>query len=312
VTNCAQKKKKYPTTPFPDSLVMDEDAVDSPLGLKPHCTVSPAESTASKSSRKKPSPKQKNIPKSALKTRKGLVKDRVSDIQQRIEGSSSVTGVGGRLKKNHSYRLKNQRRMTSGDSVLAPKKATLQNPIFAARSVPLGISKSYSRDEDDATRHSHGSVKDHVEIAKSFSGSYASKYIGNSDSPNNCSSPCSDSGSSCVSESTECDPFNTLLGKNTDADEESSGGSPTPSENRVFFNNYNRGKENANNVSNLPFKPVALVKPNEINQHDRRVGFASPKHHHAAPLSRNPMQARSWRQLAAAAKEKESSSRRHD
>jgi hypothetical protein len=287
VTNCAQKKKN------PDALITGEDVVDSPT--EPKRAVSPAESTTSKSSRKK-SPKAKSAPKSAIKY-KGLVKDRISDIQQRIEGSnSSVTGVGGRLKKNHSYRLKNHRRITSGEGALAPKQATLKNPIFAARSVPLGISKSYSREE--------------TEDEKSFStnektAGYASKYIvGAASSPENCASPCSIDGS-CASESTEYDPFNTLLGKNTDADEgESSDGNSSPSTgNKAFFNDCDKGKENAN-ANHLPFKRSALVKPTEINQHDRQVGFASPKHHHAAPLARNPVEARSWRQLAAAAKEK--------
>ena len=298
VTNCAQKKK-YPTTPFPDSSETNEYNVES-------CALSPAASIASKSSHKKPSPKQKNLPKSALKTRKGLVKDRISDIQQRIEGSSlvSVTGVGGRLKKNHSYKLKSQRRMTSGDSVLAPKKATLQNPIFAVRSVPIGISKSYSRDEEeDKFRYSNGTLQN-GEDKTAFYGedpSYASKYIpGKNGVSSNCSSPCSDSGSSYISESTECDPFNTLLGKNIDSDEESTSDSLSPPKNNGFFNNHISGKENTNN--SLPFKQVALVKPTEINQHDKRIGFTAPKQ---APLSRNPMQARSWRQLAAAAKEKD-------
>ncbi|KAL7504292.1 hypothetical protein ACHAXN_001970 [Cyclotella atomus] len=314
VTNCAQKKK-YPVTPFPDALINAESDVDSPVYTEPQRAVSTTESTTLKSSRKK-SPRAKPVPKSAIKY-KGLVKDRISDIQQRIEGSnSSVTGVGGRLKKNHSYRLKNHRRITSGEGVLAPKQATLRNPIFAARSVPLGISKSYSRDdaEDDAFKYSNDSTKK-VVIAKSLSSEknaagYASKYIAESvSSPNNCTSPCSIDGS-CVSESTEYDPFNTLLGKNTDADEDSSSddNSSPSTGSKVFFSD-NKGKENTN-ANHLPFKRNALVKPTEINQHDRHVGFASPKHHHAAPLSRNPMEARSWRQLAAAAKEKKAASGR--
>ena len=286
VTNCTQKKKKYPTTPFPE--------IDSPLCVEPQCANSPTGSTASKSSRKKSSPKYKNVPKSALKTRKGLVKDRISDIQQRMEGSSSVTGFGGRLKKNHSYKLKNDRRMTGGDSVLAPRKATLQNPIFAARSVPLGISKSYSREEDDTDDDS--TIKSQSTIG------YASKYMA-ANGTHNSSSPCSESGSSCVSESTECDPFNTLLCKNTDTEGESSDDSPSQSGKHIFFKE-SKGKENTpTNGNSLPFKANALVKPTEINQHDRRVGFVSPTHQSSATLSRNPVQARSWRQLAAAAKE---------
>eukprot|EP00956_Cyclotella_meneghiniana_P005054 scaffold6272_cov58-Cyclotella_meneghiniana.AAC.2 len=297
VTNCTQKKKKYPTTPFPENVVTNDDVTDSPLCVEPQCANSPTGSTASKSSRKKSSPKYKNVPKSALKTRKGLVKDRISDIQQRIEGSSSsVTGVGGRLKKNHSYKLKNDRRMTGGDSVLAPRKATLQNPIFAARSVPLGISKSYSREEDE--------VDDDSTIKSQMTG-YASKYMAANGS-HNISSPCSASGSSCVSESTECDPFNTLLGKNTDTEGESSDDSPSQTGKHIFFQE-SKGKENTpTNGNSLPFKANALVKPTEINQHDRRVGFASSTYQSSAPLSRNPVQARSWRQLAAAAKESSS------
>ena len=308
VTNCAQKKKKYPTTPFPDDTLTGEyDPADSIPCMKPQCNISPTASTTSTSSnKKKPSPKQKQVPKSALKTRKGLVKDRISDIQQRIEGSSSVTGHGGRLKKNHSYRLKNQRRMTGGDSVLAPRKATLQNPIFAARSVPIGISKSYSRDdEDDASKFSNASTINDAGSVKSNSvkvgaSGYASKYIGNSaSSPTSCSSPSSESGTSYVSESTECDPFSTLLAKNTDEDDLSSS-EKSPASPKVFFR---EGKENTNNVNKLPFKAKALVKPTEINQHDKRFGFESSKHR-AAPLSRNPSQALSWRQLAAAANNK--------
>ncbi|KAL3804194.1 hypothetical protein HJC23_013713 [Cyclotella cryptica] len=317
VTNCGEKKKKYPTTPFPEDVVTG-NGVNLSLSSEPQCTASPAGSTISKSSRKKPSPKQKPIPKSALKTRQGLVKDRITDIQQRMEVTSAVTGVNGRLKKNHSYKLKNPRRMTNGDRALAPRKAVLQNPIFVVRSVPIAIAKSYSKDETEnapmflpgsrsfesggTTKNFHGTMSD-----KESATAYASKYTSvNEKSPNSSSSPCSESGSSYVSESTECDPFNSLLGKLSVDDDELSDDSHT--ENKVFFDDSGKGKENTNNVDCLPFKSEALVKPTEINQHDKRVGFTSPRLQHS-PLSRSPMQARTWRTLAAAAAEKKSSSR---
>ncbi|KAL7520642.1 hypothetical protein ACHAWX_005357 [Stephanocyclus meneghinianus] len=317
VTNCGEKKKKYPTTPFPANFAEDK-GVNSPLSSEPQCAASPAGSSISKSSRKNPSPKQKPIPKSALKTRKGLVKDRITDIQQRMEVKSAVTGVNGRLKKNHSYKLKNPRRMTNGDRALAPRKAVLQNPIFAVRSVPIAIAKSYSKDEtENAPTYLNGaSSSEYGGTIKSFDDAtkdeervpaYASKYTSfDKKSPNNSSSPCSESGSSYVSESTECDPFNTLLGKLSINDDELSDDSHT--DNRVFFDEGGKGKENTNNVDHLPFKSSALVKPTEINQHDKRVGFTSPRLQHS-PLSSSPMQARTWRTLAAAAAEKKSSSR---
>jgi hypothetical protein len=321
VTNCAQKKT-YPATPFPENVATADD-VDSPLPSVTQCAVSPADSTTSKSSRKKLSPKQKSIPKSALKTRKGLVKDRISDIQQRLEGSSAVTGINGRLKKNHSYKLKNPRRMTNGESVLAPRKAVLQNPIFSTstsyRSVPIGIVKSYSRDDGENTQV-YVAKADSFEsggITRSFSGAkndkeksaaYASKDIpANKKSPNNSSSPCSQGGASYVSESTECDPFNTLLGK-LSVDDDSSDDSTTG--NKVTYSSKGKENKNTNNVDVLPFKSRAFVKPTEINQHDNCIGDASSKQ----PLSRTPMQARTWRTLAAAAAEKKMSSQvlRHD
>eukprot|EP00985_Skeletonema_marinoi_P033076 scaffold40383_cov431-Skeletonema_marinoi.AAC.1 len=66
-------------------------------------------------------------------------------FQQRVE-PSAVTGVNGRLKRNHSYRLKNERRETNGGGALAPRKAVLQSSAFI-RTVPIGISTSYSRDD---------------------------------------------------------------------------------------------------------------------------------------------------------------------
>jgi hypothetical protein len=305
VTNCTEKKR-YPTTPFPNDLSVGEN-VDSPLYPETHSTVSPACSTTSRSSHKKSSPKQKCIPKSALKTKKGLVKDRIIDIQQRMEGSSAVTGVNGRLKKNHSYKLKNPRRMTNGEKVLAPRKAVLQNPIFVVRSVPIGIAKSYSKDEVDSTTSSRtwAGTSTSNGRSKSFGGeanddksasAYASKYTLDSKVVSNSSSPSNESISTSVSESSDCDPFNTLLGKlSIDEDDESHSGSD--------LDELSKGKENANHSDLLPFKSGAFVKPTDINQHDKRIEYTSTNQ----PLS--PVQPRTWRSLAAAAAQKKASSR---
>jgi hypothetical protein len=184
--------------------------------------------------------------------------------------------------------------------------------------VPIAIANSYSKDDSESvpmyvpgadsyeyggtTMSSNVTTTDEDRVT-----TYASKYTSaNVKSPASSSSPCSESGSSYVSESTEYDPFNTLLGKLSMNDDELSDDSRT--EEKVFFDVASKGKENTNNVDRLPFKSEALVKPTEINQHDKRVGFTSPRLQHS-PLSRSPMQARTWRTLAAAAAGKKSSSR---
>ncbi|EED86104.1 predicted protein [Thalassiosira pseudonana CCMP1335] len=324
VTNCAPKKT-YPATPFPENMAATEN-VDTPVAIAIVANqevISPANSSSgsigSSVSKKKQSLKHKNVPKSALKTRKGLVKDRISDIQQRLEVSSAVTDVNGRLKKNHSYKLKNVRRMTNGDKVLAPRKAVLQNPIFI-RSVPIGIAKSYSKDESEL----NGAVS--IENSRlSFSGdekedesnSYASKYNSNCEKiTHNGSSPSSDA-SSYVSESTECDPFNSLLGKMSIEEVDSD---DVVSPEKSIAINATKDKENAdaNNIALssdrlLTFKSESsLVKPTEINQHDRRPALVSKSSRdlHLSSLQRTPMQARKWRTMAAAAAEKKTGSAR--
>jgi hypothetical protein len=202
-----------------------------------------------------------------------------------------VTGVNGRLKKNHSYRLKNQRRETRGGGVLAPRKAVLQSSAFI-RTVPIGISTSYSRDEatavspdkaDDAgvkrpntQNESYNDDDDSVDEPNS----YVKQYINTAKVDENAESfgRSSLDTSSCVSEATECDAFNSLLGQCVDDD--SSVESESSEETKV------RQKHNENvsvspNVLPSTFKTATLVKPNEIN-------------HNRTPLT--PMK---WRSMAA-------------
>jgi len=307
-------KGKYKKTPYPVAEMTSNDddrRMSSPLVVALNTTSSSSPAGASITSttsgidaegtpRKKSVSAEKKIPKSALKTRKGLVKDRVYDIQHRMMATTSisptngaVTDVNGRLKRNHSYRSKNTRRMTNGEGVLAPRKAVLQTTYI--RSVPIGIAKSYSRDSREETESQNDC----------YGTSYAAKYSMevsklNGNSPDSikmggCGSSFSDA-SSYVSETTECDPFNTLLGKMTSSEDEQLSAASVSAEDKE--NNTVASTSPADRI--LPFKSTTFVRPTEINQRNEE--------NHRAPLSPvlMPMKARSWRELAvkAAAAEK--------
>jgi len=356
--------KTYPKTPFPEAEITADDAVASPaivVALNTTSNFSPSSASIASfksankgggGSRKKPSPKYKSVPKSAVKTKKGYVKDRVSDIHQLIDVTSTVSNsnnngamTGGRLKRNHSYRLKSTRRMTNGNGVLAPKHAVLQSTYI--RSVPIGIAKTYSRDsignsfshEENSNSVYEEEENVHEEEEEENSVSYAFKYtaepanvVKQAEQPiNNAvkqavsfdkSSPESvkaggsfSDASSYVSETTDCDPFNSLLGKMTSEDEESSSddGSQVSSdqgEEREGAYGEEDGSDKENNAdtnnnpssssAHLPFKITTLVKPTELHQHHRN------NDDHRAPLSPVPMPAQTWRTMAAAAAEKKS------
>mmetsp|Transcript_7123 Transcript_7123/g.14339 ORF Transcript_7123/g.14339 Transcript_7123/m.14339 type:complete len:1553 (+) Transcript_7123:420-5078(+) len=353
-----QSKKTYPTTPFPENMPQKE-TIDSPklTVAFPNSVLSPTNSTSSKaSSGRKKSPRTKTIPKSALKTKRGLVKERVSDIQQRLEGLSAVTGVNGRLKRNHSYRLRSPRRLTNGEGKLAPRKPVLQNPMFI-RSVPIGIAKSYSHDESDNIPHyveqknsfdkatiaadvirekEEEQYDDHADLYSDEGDTnlhYSSKYLITSAnaigviSPTNLEreshSPVQSlldcDSSSFVSEATEYDAFNALLGKLNDCGSSSSEGSDNShAVEKTLFGSAQTDKENAeaNNVQPLssdeflPFKQDGLVRPTEINQHDKRPALTTmtTRDLQLSPLQRTPIQARKWRTMAAAAAQNKSGS----
>eukprot|EP00984_Skeletonema_dohrnii_P009659 scaffold3698_cov107-Skeletonema_dohrnii-CCMP3373.AAC.5 len=275
VTNAV--RKKYAATPFTQAD-----------GATP--SKSPSNSSISSKSRRKPSPMGKALPKSAAKTRTGLVKDRISMFQQRVE-TSAVTGVNGRLKKNHSYRLKNERRETNGGGALAPRKAVLQSSAFI-RTVPIGISTSYSRDDasvDESPDKADAFVEQSCTRNDSFRedddsvekpDSYVKQYMNTSKVNEKAASfgRSSLDSSSCVSEATECDAFNSLLGKfdNDDSSVESDSSEETLA--------THKQKENVSmspNVLPSTFKQGTLVKPNEINH------------------NRTPLTAQKWRSLAA-------------
>ena len=256
------------------------------------------------------SPKGKEPPKSALKTRKGLVKDRISMFSQRADVPSAVTGVNGRLKKNHSYRLKNGRRETNGGGALAPRKAVLQSPAFI-RTVPIGIAKSYSHEEESVEERSLAEDVSVVENKPAFttqnkqpftqdksfsdddeesvekSNSYTTHYMNASKADEQAESFGRNSldSSSVVSETTECDAFNSLLGKmSSDYDDES-----VESESSEETLVRDEQKENVSKNPNVAvaaqpssFKTGAtLVKPNEITH------------------NRTPLRAQKWRSMAA-------------
>jgi hypothetical protein len=290
-------KTKYKKTPYPASDVASDDddrRLSSPLVVALN-TTSSSSTSASKSISA-----EKTIPKSALKARKGLVKDRVYDIQHRMMATTpsfsptngAVTDVNGRLKRNHSYRSKKTRRMTNGDGVLAPRKAVLQTTYI--RSVPIGIAKSYSRDsreEKDSQNELGGAsyaAKYSMEVSKSIGNSHDDRInVGGG------SSRFSDA-SSHASETTDCDPFNTLLGKMSSSSEDEehscSGVSHEDKENNADASSSNNS-EPSPAARLLPFKSTTFVRPTEIHQ--------------LSPVLM-PMKARSWRELAvkAAAAEK--------
>ena len=259
VTNAV--RKKYAATPFTKAE-----------GSPPSTSKSPSTSSMSSKSGRKSSPKGKTLPKSAAKTRTGLVKDRISMFQQRADMPSAVTGVNGRLKRNHSYRLKNERRETNGGGALAPRKAVLQSSAFI-RTVPIGISTSYSRDDasfEQSANNADACVEQSCTQNDSFSeddestekpNPYVKQYMNTSKVNEKAESfgRSSLDSSGCVSEATEVDAFNSLLGKFDDDDS---------SVESVLVTD--KQKEN-----------VSLVRPNEINH------------------NRTPLTAQKWRSLAA-------------
>merc|ERR1712127_1148951 len=94
VTNAASKKK-YPSTPFPEAEIR-ASSEDASQATK--TSTSPSNSSVSSfksgSFRRKASPKnKKSVPKSALKTRKGFVRERVTELHQNIDTTSAVTDV---------------------------------------------------------------------------------------------------------------------------------------------------------------------------------------------------------------------------
>ena len=324
VSSNAAIKKTYPKTPFPEakykSIASSVESSSSPaliVAVNNVSSTSPSNmsiysSTSSKcvSIRSKRSPPQdkKTIPKSALKTRKGFVKERVTDIQQRIavvpaEGSALNSSMNGsfRLKRNHSYRLKKERRTTNGNGALAPQKAVLK-PTYI-RSVPIAIAKSYSRDSKEGEVTTTTPGNDDVKEVTNFAAKYTSAglTIGKPVDRSSLDSIKADvplSDASYVSEATDCDPFNSLLGKmsSDDDDSSSSEGEEGGEEQRG-----DSDKENMHSPSNstlLPFKVSTLVKPTEINLREENVPSPVPPH------------ARAWREMAVkAALEKGQSAR---
>jgi hypothetical protein len=283
-------KKNYPKTPFPVTILkVATSEVSSPDIVVALNSGSSSQSTSASSSKKRLPAQDKTVPKSALKTRKGFVKDRVCDIQQRISEPdalrsstiSAVTDVNGRLKRNHSYRLKKTRRTTNGNGARAPHKAVLQTTYI--RSVPIAIAKSYSRDSRDGKL----ALVEDVSFAAKYTSGLAVASSPNSDNAG--SSTISDAAS-YVSETTDCDPFNSLLGKMMSDEESSSSEDEEEEVHKEVF----QDKENSENVASpsahLPFKATTLVKPTEINLREKQ-----------APLSPVPMQPRAWREMAAKA-----------
>ena len=323
--------KTFPKTPFPTTEIeANAREVSSPalivavnnVAYSPsNVSISSSMSVRGVSGSRKRSPAQdKSVPKSALKTRRGFVKDRVSDIQHRISipdalGSSTngaVTDVNGRLKRNHSYRLKKTRRTTNGNGALAPHKAVLRTTYI--RSVPIAIAKSYSRDSRDEKSAFVKNVK--VEASINFAAKYTAELVAEKsfakikqvDSADRSSldSVKADGNSvsdvsSFVSETTYCDPFNSLLGKMAGEDEVSS--SSDEEEEGIVHTDIGQDNEKSDNAmspsAHLPFKSTTLVKPAEINLREDCV-----------PLSPVPQKARAWRVMAAKAElEKGQSSR---
>merc|ERR1712194_667235 len=143
----------------------------------------------SKLQRKGMSPKIKSVPKSASKTRSrrsrgGLVKNRISDIERlSIGGSSSSDDCSYRYKSRSQQR---QHQLTSMGSVRSSSSISTSHYI---RSVPIGVAKTYSRDSNEGigvngvvvgTRRRFGG--NNFGYAKSFESeneggaSYAQKY----------------------------------------------------------------------------------------------------------------------------------------
>jgi hypothetical protein len=283
VTN-AVRKKLHAATPFTkttDSSPSSSPSTSSIISFK-------------SGGRRNSSPKvSKTLPKSAAKTRTGLVKDRISMFQQRVDMPSAVTGVNGRLKRNHSYRLKNERRETNGGGALAPRKAVLKSSAFI-RTVPIGISTSYFRDEatfeESPDRAGDARVEQLYTQNESLNGeddsvdepnSYVKQYMTTSKVDEKAESfgrSSLDSSSCSVSEATELDAFNSLLGK---FDDDDSSVESESSEETQVRQKHNENVSMSPNALPSTFKSATLVKPNEINH------------------NRTPLTAQKWRSMAA-------------
>jgi hypothetical protein len=259
VTNAVQKK--YAATPFLKQ-VSNLSPSQKPLKL----SIASFKSSGGRRKSSPRSPKGKIPPKSALKTRKGLVKDRINMFQNRVDMHSAVTDVNGRLKKNHSYRLKKERRVTNGGGALAPRKAVLQSSVFI-RTVPIGLSTSYSRDDDSVEDISHAVEEPKLSYVKHYMD--ASNIVEKAESFGRSSLD----SSSVVSETTECDAFNSLLGKMLSDEDVDSVESESSGE------TLEKHKENVStspNVAPSSFKSGSFVKPTEIN-HNRTTPLTPQK-----------------------------------
>ena len=168
------------------------------------------------------------------------------------------------------------------------------------RSVPIAIAKSYSRDskEGEVTRKSvdDDAVKD--DAAKyTTAGLTIGKPLDRS-SLDSIKANVPHSDASYASETTDCDPFNSLLGKMSSEDDDSSSSEDEEGGEEQRGDSDKEDIHSPSNSTLLPFKVSALVKPTEINLREDNVPSPVPPH------------ARAWREMAVkAALEKGQSAR---
>ena len=151
---------------LPGSVIGSEEDDNTPVSDRSTVESIPSPSNTSRASIKLSAKvsKKKISPKSASKTRGGLVKSRISDIQQRIEMLSSTTATSSSSGDhstcyNHRYQHHSHRTSYSPRSMYSVKssktektKKRMSSSSYISskyiRTVPIGIAKTYSVDLD--------------------------------------------------------------------------------------------------------------------------------------------------------------------
>ena len=145
---------------LPGSVIGSEEDNNTPVSLNTAESVSsPSNSSRASIKLSNKVSKKKISPKSASKTRGGLVKSRISDIQQRIEMLSSTTTSSSSddhcTAYNHRYQHSQRtsyspRSMYSVKSKAGKTKNRMSSSSSSKyiRTVPIGIAKTYSVDLD--------------------------------------------------------------------------------------------------------------------------------------------------------------------
>merc|ERR1712150_108975 len=196
--------------------------------------------------------------------------------------SSKVTEIDGRLKASRPLTLKNPRRETTGDGVIAPRKPKLVDPMFARRDEVV-----------EETKERQESVADDASSDRSsFFLDFREPDVSTFTKPQPI-----ESAEDTSDDESEIDAFAGIRSK------PSIDGSEAPSVATLL----RAWKDKENDCLKRPpkFTSKAVVNPQSMKNH--RKNAATPANLCLSPTQRTPLQARKWRSLAAEANEKETS-----